>query len=106
MRSNIFVGLDLGQARDHTALAVLEQAGERYNLRRLERLPLHTSYPSVVEHVRGLVSRPQLRGCNLVVDQGGVGRPVVDLLRQEALPCDLNDRARISCTISAGGTVN
>jgi hypothetical protein len=80
---------DLGQARDYTALAVSEQADERYNLRRLERLPLHTSYPAVVERVQALASRPQLRGCNLVVGQSGVGRPVVDLLRQVRLPCDL-----------------
>src|SRR5262245_23798833 len=98
-RSNIFVGLDLGQARDYTALAVLEQSGERYNLRRLERLLLHTSYPAVVEHVRRLVSRPQLRGCNLVVDQSGVGRPVVDLLRQADLPCAL-----VPVTITGGNS--
>jgi hypothetical protein len=99
-----FIGLDLGQARDHTAIAVLERTeislGQspvtferiiqtRYSFRHLERLPLGMDYPSMVEHVRTLVQRPELAQSQttLVVDATGVGRPVVDLLRRASLPC-------------------
>src|SRR5262245_29609662 len=88
-RPTVFMGLDLGKQRDYTAVAVLQYEIERYVLRRLERLPLGTSYPGVVAHVRELVHKPQLRGCVLVADATGVGGPVIDLLRAASLPCTL-----------------
>jgi hypothetical protein len=93
-----FVGVDLGQMRDYTAIAVLERAELRGNfdnavwahekevalrLRYLERIPLGTPYPDVVERVAELTQDRQLAGrCHLAVDGTGVGRPVVDLLRR------------------------
>jgi hypothetical protein len=79
-----FIGLDLGQRRDFTALAVLEK-GERdgapLRLRYLERMTLGTAYPDVAERVRQVAWSRELRGkCNLVLDATGCGRPVVDLL--------------------------
>ncbi len=99
-----YIGLDLGQAYDHTAIAVLERTeiylGQspvtferitetRYAFRHLERLPLGMDYPSMLRHVRDLVQRPELAlsSTTLVVDATGVGRPVVDLLRRASLPC-------------------
>ena len=101
-----FVGVDLGQCRDYTAIAVVERA-ERIGpfdrvvfahrklvslcLRFLERVPLGTPYPEVVRRVvevagsRGLVGR-----CRLAVDGAGVGRPVVDLLRAARPGCALS----------------
>src|SRR5215210_7187348 len=97
---SIFIlGLDLGQAGDYTALAVLEQTWHeiegvpttRYDVRHLERMPLGTSYPEVVKQVGQRVHalRDLDASLTLVVDQTGVGRPVVDLLRDAALPCRL-----------------
>src|SRR5260221_6796936 len=106
-------GLDLGQVHDPTALAILETSEisigrslvtydwitiKRRSFRHLERLPLGLDYPTIVEHVRHLVSRPELgRRTTLVVDATGVGRPVVDLLRRAQLPCRL-----MPVTITAG----
>ena len=81
------VGLDLGQAQDYTALAVVErtEGGERH-VRHLERFPLGTTYPAIVERVAALLSREPLAGdAELVVDATGVGAPVVDLLRDAGL---------------------
>lgn len=90
------VGLDLGQAADYSALAVLERvpvvAGEppRLDCRHLRRWSLGTSYPQIVRDVRSLVQGEPLWGnARLVVDATGVGRPVVDLLRQADLGCVL-----------------
>ncbi len=122
----MYVGLDLGQSNDYTAIAVveritgkavdpgkshnltdIERAGLRWmfqdiavvpepptappvhHLRHLERLPLGTSYPAVVERVLRLVRLPSLREVMLAVDATGVGAPVVDLLLAAPLPCAL-----------------
>jgi hypothetical protein len=100
-----FVGVDLGQARDYTAIAVVERAelqGEweagvwawrkdiMLRLRFLERVPLGTPYPEVVERVVQVTRSSQLAGrCHLAVDGTGVGRPVVDLLRGARPGCPL-----------------
>jgi hypothetical protein len=110
-----FLGLDLGQAHDPTAIAVLERheppqpltdpepytaPGVRwrdpshkpprpqptYDCRHLERLKLGTPYPAIATHVKGLLNTLPLRNrTTLVVDATGVGRPVVDMLRQQRL---------------------
>jgi len=50
-----------------------------YRCRHLERLPLHTPYPEVVEHVGKLLGRFRDRPM-LAVDATGVGRGVVVML--------------------------
>jgi hypothetical protein len=101
-----FVGLDLGQSQDHSALAVVErdevlldemdyatyerQRARRYRVRFLERLALGTPYPRVVDRVRDVVGRRALVGrCTLVMDATGVGAPVLDLLRLAKLGCGI-----------------
>ncbi len=113
--SRYFVGLDLGQVSDYTAIAVLSRPvvhdGTPPQLRRppydvphLERLALGTPYPEVVERVRNLLTTPALHGCVLAVDQTGVGRAVVDMLADGL-------RNRVTCkfapiTITAGHQVS
>jgi hypothetical protein len=96
-----FVGVDLGQSQDFTAIAALERSelmGEydpamcawrkevALRLRYLERVPLGTPYPDIVERVRRTTTAPELDGrCHVAVDATGVGRPVVDLLRRADL---------------------
>ncbi|HEY7153835.1 MAG TPA: hypothetical protein VH575_07730 [Gemmataceae bacterium] len=84
------LGLDLGQTKDFTALAVLERHPVRatekpdYALRHLRRFPLGTAYTDIVPAVAALRRSEPLRQAPLVVDQTGVGRAVVDMLRQSA----------------------
>jgi hypothetical protein len=89
-------GLDLGQAGDFAALAALEAFDppfpvpkRSYGLRGLKRWPLGTSYVKVVADVGALLSAPELRGADLVVDASGCGRPVVDMARAANLPARL-----------------
>ena len=56
---NYVLGLNLGQSQDPTALAVVRRLGafgfedtELYQVGHLERLPLGTSYPAIVGHVK------------------------------------------------------
>lgn len=119
------IGLDLGQAVDYTAL-VIAQPGDGgrpvLDVRHVERLPLGTRYPAVVEYVGSVVTalrrpvvvssyesvgwerlppiveaRPDV---SLVVDYTGVGRPVFDMLVDANLDCSL-----IGVTITSGQTV-
>ncbi len=66
---SFYIGLDLGQSNDYTALAVVEKvkASEAsgggdpdLHLRHLERYPLRTPYPEMVAQVAALVEDPQL----------------------------------------------
>ena len=100
-----FVGVDLGQSQDFTALAVVERAvgsGEwdpvmatwpkvvTLNLRFLDRMELGTPYPEVVDRVARMTRCGELAGrCHLAVDGTGVGAPVVDLLKRAQLDCRL-----------------
>lgn len=86
-----YIGLDLGQRRDHSAIAVVQKSvPHRLQVRHLERVPLGTPYTAVVARIREIVQHPELRGqCALVVDGTGIGAPVVDALRAARLGCEL-----------------
>jgi hypothetical protein len=125
-----FVGLDLGQTNDFSALCVVERIDQlhreptdqgplspmgrsvvvsvkqhfhgselvekvpketrthSYKCRHLERFPIGTKYPAIVEKVVRLFETPQLRSgtdgkrSTLVVDRTGVGRPVVNMFEE------------------------
>lgn len=96
-----FVGLDLGQRQDYTAIAVIERhtiksadldpgtrshhEKVRYRCRLLRRLPLGLGYVEVVDKVIALMQSRDLRDrSTLVVDASGVGSPVVEMLRKSA----------------------
>ena len=102
--AKFYVGLDLGQAQDYTALSVIERQGSEeptaYHVRHLERLRLGTPYPTVVDRVVTLMQHQPLRGhAELVVDATGVGAPVVDLLEQAGLD-------PVAVSITGGNTVS
>jgi hypothetical protein len=98
------MGVDLGQSHDPTAIAVVESElrvrcfydglnyeprqkveGGEYRVRHLERLPLKMAYPMQVAHVMGLLRAPELRDCEVVIDETGVGKPVCDLFEAGGL---------------------
>ncbi len=86
-----YVGLDLGQKRDFSAIVAVDRQGTGLVVRYAERMPLGTPYPRVVERVREIVRSSQLLGnCTLSVDATGVGAPVVDMLSAARLGCELN----------------
>jgi hypothetical protein len=100
MQPDYLIGLDLGQARDYSALAVVERvwksdadcAGRlvsHYAIRHLRRWPLQTSYTAVAADLAGLVRTPPLSWPVLVVDQTGVGQAVVDFLAKAQLSASL-----------------
>ncbi len=107
---DFIIGVDLGQARDYTAIAIFERIEEltgkaekgrwttqvRYELPHLERPPLGTSYPAIIDRLKDLIVRlPAHERLKILVDRTGCGRPVVDLMRKEKLQV-------VAITITAG----
>jgi hypothetical protein len=90
------VGIDVGQARDYTALAILEKMPPNltplwgpgsevaYACRHLERLPLQQGYPDQVRYLQRVITR--LRAhlprpyVYVGVDGTGIGRAIIDML--------------------------
>ena len=105
----IYLGLDLGQRQDPSALAIVERVTrvtQRMNhvtwqvsqetepapmvVRYLERMPLGTEYTEVVKRVAAVVEQPALKGKKtLAVDATGVGMPVVEMLLRERMGCEV-----------------
>lgn len=82
-RPRFFVGVDLGQSSDYTAIAICQNAnlGEELYLdvRHLERFRGRL-YPDVAAHVGALMDSPELKGtADLVIDATGVGPAVTDI---------------------------
>jgi hypothetical protein len=116
-----FVGLDLGQSVDYTALAVIQtviappievispytrmvtyqpsKEPPKLHVRHLERFPLGTRYPSIVSAIAQRLPALEEDGArpSLVVDKTGVGAPVVDLFEDAGL-------RPIAITITGGTT--
>ncbi len=85
------VGLDLGKQNDPSALSVVavredgQSPSARLGLVHLERYPLGTPYTMVAKRVAALVQNPRLNSCELVIDAGGVGGAVADVLVAEGI---------------------
>ena len=116
--SRFCLGLDLGQARDYSAVAIAERRVEltgardpvtflqhtrtRVLISHLERIPLRTSYPDVVARVRAIVQQFQRQGkLQVVMDATGVGAAVRDMLARANLGVPL-----IAVTLTGGERVN
>lgn len=85
-----FIGVDLGQRRNHSAFAVIElrwDAAEpsllvpRLVLRYLRRVPLFTDYIDVHNDIVTLATDSPLPA-DVIVDAAGPGGPMVDWLRR------------------------
>ncbi len=100
-----YVGWDIGQAVDPSAIAALhhrvvpiekwvpnhetrtsrQERTEHFDVLYLQRLPLGQSYPEQIQQVANLMCREPLVGARLVVDFTGVGRPVFDMCQRAGL---------------------
>ena len=96
MNSKFFyVGVDLGEVNDYSAVTILEKTFEMdtrphsykqvgvYSVTHLERFRI--TYPDVVSRVKTLFRNPKLKDAVLIVDETGCGRPVADMMEKENL---------------------
>jgi hypothetical protein len=90
----IRIGVDIGQKRDPTAIAVAEidrrriavdRAETHFLIRYLVRLPLGTRYPEVARRIAEVADRTNRHGGGsptVYLDATGVGQPIVDLVAE------------------------
>jgi len=106
-----YLGLDLGNMSDYTALVILEklrvitkvekfpapaETDLRYHVRYIQRFDLGTTYPAICDSIKNLTETQELDNQYLVVlDATGVGRPVYQLLREREI-------LTVPVTITAG----
>jgi len=102
------LGVDLGQARDWTAICVAERflgPPLRVDVGHLERPPLGTRYPAVVDRVARLAvalrTRTPAPAVQVAIDYTGVGRAVLDIFRE----VDLAGASLVPITIHGGSAV-
>lgn len=102
----IAIGVDIGQMRDPSAIAVCEYK-PAFTLSRqklpavievvaLSRLKLGTPYDVQREHIQKLADTLYFLDPDLVVDAGGPGRPLIDDLRARSV-------AKVIAVTSTGG---
>lgn len=83
-----YMGLDLGQVKDYTALTIIERPPGipfNYHVRALKRFPIGTSYPDIVAKINDVTKHPDVQPNLLVLDATGVGAPIADMFRQKNL---------------------
>lgn len=104
-----YVGIDIGQVSDSTALGVIErhraivaphlrhrdlieaasaEAGKtpvKLDLVHLHRIPLGVTYPAQVDIICDLMRRPVLRGAQVYLDATGVGLGPFQMLKKAGL---------------------
>jgi hypothetical protein len=79
-----YAGLDLAKHRDYSVLSVVVAEGDRLKHVFLHRFPLGTLYTDVLVYVQR--ANTVFRFQHLMVDQTGVGDPIVEEV-QAQLPC-------------------
>lgn len=103
------LSVDLGSEQDYTALSIIERIEKvqdrnlpmhnsrpirnepvlivaELHLTFMERVPLQTPYPIIVEKIGYIMNRPEfVNQIALVVDRTGVGLPVVQMMYQAGL---------------------
>lgn len=103
-----FIGVDVGQVHDYSAIATINPeitpTQRIYNCDWIERLPLETAYIDVIKRVAYIVNeigRHQGASCVVAIDETGCGRPVVEFARKLLTGC-----AIIGVTITGGKSIN
>jgi hypothetical protein len=94
--NQVLIGLDLGQQNDYSVLTIvnmktstnkiLRTFDHSYDLVFLHKFPLRTTYPTIVKWITWLLNSDYpVSPYVFLVDYTGVGRPVVDLFREQDL---------------------
>ncbi len=75
-------GLDLGQRKDYSALVVIYQHKQRYNVVGIKRWKLGTPYQEIATDLKAITSDKAIDPASaiVVVDETGVGVPVAEMV--------------------------
>lgn len=102
MDDRAIIGVDFGQAVDHSAISIGYPVEECLEIRHIEQLPLGQKYDEQIKRISKLfnwVEQDTKKRPFLIVDGTGVGRAVIDLMRTEELYPDA------VVTVTGGNTI-
>ncbi len=81
-----YAGVDFGKLQDYSVVAVLKRENNILKLIYLYEFPLNTPYTQVIGHLAR--ANQKLHGfCSVLVDQTGVGEPVLEEMHNQGLNC-------------------
>jgi hypothetical protein len=93
---NFFVGLDLGQVSEPSAVAIVEKRRTPgkdeincFSVRHLERFPAGTPFPSIASTLATMFRSEKLNGGTLIVDITAAGQPVLRLLKRAEIKAQI-----------------
>lgn len=100
-----FIGVDVGQITDHTAIAVVEAVPDevlRLRCHFLETLLLRQTFASMADRLGEIEGKLRVEGAavEILVDATGPGQPIPELIR-ERVGCNV-----ISCRFTSGDEPN
>jgi phage FluMu gp28-like protein len=78
-----YAGVDFGKLQDYSVITVLRREGDILKLVYLYQFPLETPYTQVIGHL--VRAHQKLKFRKVLVDQTGVGEPVLEEIRSQGL---------------------
>jgi len=78
-----YAGVDFGKLQDYSVLSVLKREGDIIKLVYMYQFPLETPYTQVIGHL--VRAHQKLKFRKVLVDQTGVGEPVLEEIRNQGL---------------------
>jgi hypothetical protein len=94
----LFVGIDLGESGNHTAIAAVERVRLevpkirqkfRYVVRFLEEYELGIHYPEQIDRLKETLSHKAFESAAVGADYTGVGRPVIQMMKKQKVHAGL-----------------
>jgi len=81
--ANYYAGVDFGKHKDYSVITVVKRENHTLQLVYLHEFELGTAYTNVINHL--LKAHQKFRFQKVMVDQTGMGEPVLDELKAQAL---------------------
>jgi len=80
---NYYAGVDFGKHKDYSTITVVKRENHNLQLVYLQEFELGTAYTNVINHL--LKAHQKFNFQKIIVDQTGIGEPVLDELKSQGL---------------------
>jgi phage FluMu gp28-like protein len=84
-KGDYYVGVDFGKLQDYSVIVVLKREADVLKLVYMYQFPLETPYTQVIGHL--VRANQKFQFCKILVDQTGVGEPVLEEIRNQGISC-------------------
>ena len=84
-KGDYYAGVDFGKLQDYSVIVVLKREADVVKLVYMYQFPLETPYTQVIGHL--VRANPKFQFCKILVDQTGVGEPVLEEICNQGISC-------------------